>query len=175
MDRRPIAGKTLYADVRILEDACQDGHDDLSMIPLRGVTRSRAKQLLDSVVRVEHHSISDVSGSLPIFSRVLDLSYPRKRDTSAACRPVYKIIKDHRNCRKAFVVNRELGNRAMRSSSSVLGSCLILIRLLVYLVLVAQFRGMEGIPYHSPGNPRDWPVVLLFPACHGTTLNVICP
>jgi len=144
---------------------------DLSSVPLRG-TQSELPTRLDTVSRIRHiESPTEVDHYQ--LRRVMDVYVaPSGEDLSAVLSGVERVIERTQMPPNVRVTVRGSA-RAMQTSFSSFGFGLILSTVLVYLILVAQFKSFLDPLLILLAVPTGLTGVLLMLFFTGTTLNVM--
>jgi multidrug efflux pump subunit AcrB len=144
---------------------------DLGSMPLRS-PRLKHPTRLDSVVRVSHVASPTEVDHYQI-RRVVDVYVaPRGEDLSTVYAGVQRIV-DQTKLPPNMKVAIRGSVQAMRSSFKSFGAGLILATLLVYLILVAQFKSFVDPLLILLAVPTGLTGVLLILFLTGTTLNVM--
>ena len=166
----PKSGNDYLLTVQYPEDFIHN-LADLSSVPLRG-TRAELPTRLDTVSRVQHiHSPTEVDHYQ--LRRVIDVYVaPAREDISAVLSGVRRILHDTPLPENVRVTVRGSA-RAMESSFASFSLGLILATLLVYLILVAQFKSFMDPLLILLAVPTGLTGVLLMLSLTGTTLNVM--
>ncbi len=144
---------------------------DLGTLPLRAPNLKQPTQL-DSVVRISHAEAPTEVDHYQI-RRVVDVYIsPKSEDVSGVYAGVQKIV-DETKVPENTVITVRGTVQAMRESFNSFGMGLILSTLLVYLVLVAQFKSFLDPILILLAVPTGLTGVLLILSATGTTLNVM--
>jgi HAE1 family hydrophobic/amphiphilic exporter-1 len=144
---------------------------DLGTLPLRAPNLKQPTQL-DSVVRISHTEAPTEVDHYQI-RRVVDVYIsPKSEDVSGVYAGVQKIV-DETKVPENTVITVRGTVQAMRESFNSFGMGLILSTLLVYLVLVAQFKSFLDPILILLAVPTGLTGVLLILSATGTTLNVM--
>jgi multidrug efflux pump subunit AcrB len=146
--------------------------EDLKTIPLRGDSDSSMPVMLDAVAKVEP-AVAPTVVNHEQLGRVIDLYVaPKSENLRALESDVNRIVADTATPNGTRVAIRG-SVLAMDSSLSSFGLGLLLAVLLVYLVLVAQFRSFVDPLIILLAVPPGIAGVLLTLVLTGTTLNVM--
>jgi hydrophobic/amphiphilic exporter-1 (mainly G- bacteria), HAE1 family len=144
---------------------------DLGTLPLRAPNLKQPAQL-DSVVHISHTEAPTEVDHYQI-RRVVDVYIsPKGEDVSRVYAAVQKIV-DETKPPENTVINVRGTVRAMQESFNSFGIGLILSTLLVYLILVAQFKSFLDPFLILLAVPTGLTGVLLMLSATGTTLNVM--
>jgi hydrophobic/amphiphilic exporter-1 (mainly G- bacteria), HAE1 family len=144
---------------------------DLSAIPLRGASRLQSTRL--SAVSTLHHIQSATEVDHYQLRRVIDVYVaPVGEDLGRLTRAVQNIVA-HTTLPEGVRITLRGVVEGMRSSFRSFGFGLILAVLLVYLILVAQFRSFLDPVLILLAVPSGLAGVLLILFLTGTTLNVM--
>jgi HAE1 family hydrophobic/amphiphilic exporter-1 len=166
----PKTGNNYLLTVQYPEDYVKS-LPDLGAMPLRS-PRLKQPTYLDSVVRISHIQAPTEVDHYAIQRTVDVYVSPAGEDLSQVYAGVQNIV-DHTKHSKNTVVNVRGSVQAMRSSFTSFGYGLILATVLVYLILVAQFRSFLDPFLILLAVPTGLAGVLLMLFASGTTLNVM--
>jgi multidrug efflux pump subunit AcrB len=166
----PKSGNDYFLSVQYPETQVKN-FLDLASVPLRGVGAAMPTQL-DAVSSISHF-LSSTEVDHYQLNRVIDIYVaPSGEDLSGVAAGVQKVIAETTlpaNVR----VNVRGSVRAMQTSFSSFGLGLILATLLVYLILVAQFKSFLDPLLILLAVPTGLTGVLLVLWLTGTTLNIM--
>ncbi len=144
---------------------------DLGTLPLRAPNLKQPTQL-GSVVRISHTEAPTEVDHYQI-RRVVDVYIsPKSEDIAGVFAGVQKIVDETKTPENTVVTIRGTV-QAMHESFSSFGAGLVLSTLLVYLVLVAQFKSFLDPFLILLAVPTGLTGVLLMLSATGTTLNVM--
>ena len=166
----PKSGNDYLLTVQYPEDFIRN-LADLSSVPLRG-SRAELPTRLDTVSRLQHiKSPTEVDHYQ--LRRVIDVYVaPSTEDISAVLNGVQRILRGIQMPPNVRVTVRGSA-RAMQSSFTSFSLGLILATVLVYLILVAQFKSFIDPLLILLAVPTGLTGVLLMLSLTGTTLNVM--
>ncbi len=145
--------------------------EDLGSMPLRGANLKRPTRL-DTVVHISHIQAPTEVDHYQIRRTVDVYVSPKNEDVSAVFAGVQKIV-DGTQTPQNMAIKIRGTVQAMRESFKSFGLGLILSTLLVYLVLVAQFKSFVDPVLILLAVPTGLAGVLLILWLSGTTLNVM--
>ena len=145
--------------------------NDLGSMPLRAAHLKQPTRL-DSVVRVTHVAKPTEVDHYQIRRLVDVYVAPKGEDLSEVYARVQKIV-DQTQLPENMVINVRGSVQAMRASFKSFGLGLILSTLLVYLILVAQFKSFTDPFLILLAVPTGLTGVLVILFATGTTLNVM--
>jgi hydrophobic/amphiphilic exporter-1 (mainly G- bacteria), HAE1 family len=166
----PKTGNDYMLTVQYPEDTVKT-LADLSAIPLRGASRLQSTRL--SAVSTLHHIQSATEVDHYQLRRVIDVYVaPVGEDLGRLTRSVQSIV-EHTSLPEGVRITLRGVVEGMRSSFRSFGFGLILAVLLVYLILVAQFRSFLDPVLILLAVPSGLAGVLLILFLTGTTLNVM--
>ena len=144
---------------------------DLGSMPLRAEHLKQPTRL-DSVVHISHVAAPTEVDHYQIRRTVDVYVAPAAEDLSKVYADVQKIV-DHTALPENTVIHVRGSVQAMRESFKSFGSGLLLATLLVYLILVAQFKSFLDPFLILLAVPTGLTGVLLMLFASGTTLNVM--
>ncbi len=166
----PKSGNDYLLTVQYPEDFIRN-FADLSGVPLRGTHSDRATQL-DTVSTLRHVRTPTEVDHYQLRREMDVYVAPAAEDLSAVVGDVQSIIRDMKLPDGVHVTIRGSA-QAMQASFSAFGFGLILATLLVYLVLVAQFKSFKDPLLILLAVPTGLTGVLLILFLSDTTLNVM--
>jgi multidrug efflux pump subunit AcrB len=166
----PNTGNDYFLTVQYPEDAIKT-LDDLRSIPLRSAT-GRQTALLDAVAKVQRTETPTEVDHYQL-RRVIDVFVaPKSEALGGVANEIDRIIAGVQPPEGTIVTMRGTV-QAMRSSFRSFGLGLIMAVLLVYLILVAQFRSFVDPFLILLAVPPGITGVLIMLALSGTTLNIM--
>jgi multidrug efflux pump subunit AcrB len=166
----PKSGNSYLLTVQFPENAVKN-FPDLSAIPLHGLGEGQTS-FLDAVTRIQHvDSPTEVDHYQ--LRRVVDIYVSPKGESLAHLTAEVEHIVGAAPLPTGVRVHLHGSVQAMQSSFQSFGLGLILATLLVYLILVAQFRSFLDPFLILLAVPTGLAGVLLMLLCTGTTLNVM--
>ena len=166
----PKTGNNYLLTVQYPEDIVKS-LPDLGSMPLRAANLKHPAQL-DSVIRISH-ALAPTEVDHYQIRRTIDVYVaPKNEDISRLYAGVQKIV-DETKLPENTVITVRGTVQAMNESFKSFGLGLILSTLLVYLILVAQFKSFVDPFLILLAVPTGLTGVLLILAATGTTLNVM--
>ena len=166
----PKTGNNYLLTVQYPENYVQS-LEDLGSMPLRGVNLKQPTRL-DSVVHISHIQAPTEVDHYQIRRTVDIYVSPKNEDISGVFADVQKIV-DSTKMPENMAIKIRGTVQVMRESFKSFGLGLILSTLLVYLVLVAQFKSFVDPFLILLAVPTGLTGVLLMLWLSGTTLNVM--
>jgi HAE1 family hydrophobic/amphiphilic exporter-1 len=145
--------------------------DDLRSIPLRGTNQTEPTRL-DMVAQVER-KLAPTEIDHYQLRRTIDVFVATKGEAIGSTAAAVQRIIDHTPHPKNITIHLRGSANAMNQSFSSFGFGLLLAVLLVYLVLVAQFRSFLDPFLILLAVPPGLMGVLIMLAATGTTLNIM--
>ncbi len=167
----PKNGNQYFLSVQVPETQVAS-LDDLKTIPLRGEADSAKTVLMDSVISITPGTAPTVVNHNQL-GRVIDVYVaPKSENLRALQAEIAQIVASTRLPEGTRIAVRG-SVLAMNSSLANFGLGLVLAIVLVYLILVAQFRSFVDPAIILLAIPPGLAGVLLFLVLTGTTLNVM--
>jgi HAE1 family hydrophobic/amphiphilic exporter-1 len=167
----PKSGNDYFLTVQYPENLLPKNFADLSSIPLRGPDLPMSTRL-DNVSRISHIESSTEVDHYQLLRTIDVYVAPSGEDIGGVLHGVQKIVKKM-NLPSDVRVTVRGSAEAMQESFKSFGLGLILSTLLVYLILVAQFKSFLDPFLILLAIPTGLTGVLLILFLTGTTLNVM--